>query len=77
MPSAQWFLLAIREQLGLTQQQLSRASGVTQPFISQFENGRRDPDDDEAARLAAAVARLAAAQELDRVAGELRDRERQ
>ncbi len=45
----------IREQAGLTQQQLADLSGVAQPNIASYENGSRRPSPKMLARLAAAA----------------------
>jgi transcriptional regulator with XRE-family HTH domain len=33
----------LRQKRGLTQQQLGEAAGLSKPFVSQLENGRREP----------------------------------
>ena len=44
-----------RRALGLTQEELAAASGVTQAALSRYENGMREPDADVLVRLAAAL----------------------
>ena len=67
----QWLLKAMRERLGLTQDQLARVSGVSQPFISMYELGRRDVFDGDADRLAEALTMLSAVHEMRRHARKL------
>lgn len=45
-----------RERAGMTQQQLSRASGVTQAMISYIEQGARAPSLETLEKLAKALA---------------------
>lgn len=45
-----------REYRGLTQQRLAEAAGISKPFLSQLENGQREPSIDAVKRLAAALA---------------------
>lgn len=45
-----------RERAGMTQQQLSRASGVTQQMISYIEQGARAPSLETLEKLAKALA---------------------
>ena len=44
-----------REQMGLTQQQLARKTGVSRVSISRYESGQREPTLTIAAKLAAAL----------------------
>jgi DNA-binding XRE family transcriptional regulator len=48
-------ILVRRLELGLTQEQLSQRSGVAQAEISRIERGRKTPNLDTYARLAAAL----------------------
>ncbi|CAN5802504.1 hypothetical protein BH24ACT3_BH24ACT3_18670 [soil metagenome] len=48
-------LRAVRRRQGLTQQALARAAGTSQPVISAYEAGRRDPTHTTLARLIAAA----------------------
>jgi transcriptional regulator with XRE-family HTH domain len=48
-------LRAVREELGLTQEQVSQRSGVQAGEVSRIERGMRDPKVSTLERLAAAV----------------------
>ncbi len=48
-------LRAVRRRQGLTQQALARAAGTSQPVVSAYEAGRRDPTHITLARLIAAA----------------------
>jgi transcriptional regulator with XRE-family HTH domain len=47
-------LRAVRRRQGLTQAQLARRAGTSQPVVSAYEHGRRDPTFATLARLVAA-----------------------
>ncbi len=51
-PSA--LLQAVRQRQGLTQAQLAARAGTTQPVVSAYEHGRRDPTFATLAKLVAA-----------------------
>jgi uncharacterized protein len=40
---AGWLLQAVRRRHGLTQEELAQRAGTSQPVISAYEHGRRDP----------------------------------
>ena len=46
---------AVRRRRGLTQAELARAAGTSQPVISAYEAGRRDPSHTTLAKLVAAA----------------------
>lgn len=46
---------AVRRRRGLTQQELAQAAGTSQPVISAYESGKRDPTHTTLRRLVAAA----------------------
>ena len=65
---AGYLIRKARLESGLTQQQVSDATGISVPRISEYENGRRDPTVDTLLRLLAATdhtVRLVGAAESD------------
>jgi DNA-binding XRE family transcriptional regulator len=67
-------VLVRRLELGLTQEQLSQRSGVAQTEISRIERGRKTPNLDTYARLAAALNLDLIARRPQRVASRRRPR---
>lgn len=47
-------LRAVRRRQGLTQAEVARRAGTSQPVVSAYEHGRRDPTVETLARLVAA-----------------------
>lgn len=48
-------LLVLRRAAGMTQEELADRGGITQAALSRYENNMREPDDETAERLAAAL----------------------
>ena len=51
----EYALISARQEAGMSQQELSRATGVTQADISKIENGKGNPSVRTLQRLAAAL----------------------
>lgn len=49
--SASSFLREFRDETGITQGEISRATGISQPYLSQIENGERTPSSETLGKL--------------------------
>lgn len=65
MASEQWFLSDLRSELGLTQEDVAKSSGLTQIRISQLERGTDEPTTKEREQIVQALVKCAAVRGLE------------
>lgn len=65
MASEQWFLIDLRNELRLTQEDVGKAAGLTQIRISQLERGIDEPTPKEASDIVQSLVRRAAVRGLE------------
>lgn len=67
MAGDQWFLRAIRDELGITQQRLARAAKVSQVRISHLETGKELPTKPEVQAIVKCISARAAGRAFEEV----------
>lgn len=65
MATEQWFLIDLRDELRLTQEEVGKAAGLTQIRISQLERGTDEPTSKERYDIVQALVRHAAVRGLE------------
>jgi transcriptional regulator with XRE-family HTH domain len=65
MAIKQWFLKELRDELGLNQEQVGKATNFTQEEISAFERGAKTPNPAESKAIVDALVRRAAVRGLE------------
>ena len=67
MPNDQWFLTAMRKELGITQEQLARAFNLRQIDVSNLERGRLKPTQQQLASIVRLLSARAAGRAFEHV----------